>query len=96
VVGGELILVSVASPTVSQVSSSPWSTGSEEGIFCDNIRYNCQNILPIGKYSTTPFTVPTVIFKFLTARFHATLRGLLGGAGMLASRLAGFSTMTGM
>jgi hypothetical protein len=59
VVGGELILLSVAAPTVSQVSSSPWSTGSEEGISHDNKRYNCQNIVLIDKYSTTPFAAPT-------------------------------------
>jgi hypothetical protein len=101
-VGCRLILLSAAAPTVFQVSSSPWSTGSEEGISCDNTRFTCQSIVLIGKYSTTPFAVPTswlvvlVIFNFLVARFHATLCGLLAGTGTLDSRLAGFSTMSGM
>jgi hypothetical protein len=82
VVGGELVLLSAVTPTVSQVSSYHWSTGSEEGISCGNTRFNCQSIVLIGKYSTT-FAVPT-------------LCGLLGGAGMVASRLASFSTMSGM
>jgi hypothetical protein len=101
VVGAGLTLLSVTPPTVPQVSSSPWSTGSEGGISCDNTRFNCQNIVLTGKYSTTLLAVHTswlvdsVIFNFLAARFRATLRGLHGGAGMLASRLAGFSTMRG-
>jgi hypothetical protein len=40
VVGAGLWLLSVAPPTVSQVFSSPWSTGSDEGISCDNSRFN--------------------------------------------------------
>jgi hypothetical protein len=101
VVGGELVLLSAAPPTVSQVSSSPWSTGPEGGISYDNTRFNCQNIVLIGKYSTTLLAVPTswlvdsVISNFLAARFRATLRGLLIDAGMLASRLAGLSSMSG-
>jgi hypothetical protein len=102
VVEAGLTLLSVAPPTVSQVSSSPWSMGSKGGISYDNTRFNCQNIVPSGKYSTTLLVISNfwlvdlVIFNFLAARFRATLRGLLGGAGMLASRLAGFSTMRGM
>jgi hypothetical protein len=94
-----LTILSVAPPTVSQVSSSPWSTGSEGGISYDNMRFNYQNIVLTGKYSTTLLAVPTswlvnsIIFNFLVARFHATLCGLLRGARMLASKLAGFSTM---
>jgi hypothetical protein len=74
----------------------------EGGISSDNMRFEYQNIVLTGKYSTTILVVPTswlvdsVIFNFLVARFHATLRGLIGGAGMLASKLAGFSTMRGM
>jgi hypothetical protein len=70
VVRAGLTLLSVAPPTVSQVSSSPWSTGSEGGISCDNTRFNCQNIVLTGKYSTTLLAVPTswlvdlVIFNF--------------------------------
>jgi hypothetical protein len=101
VVGVGLRLLSVAPPTVSQVSSSPWSTGSNDGISCDNSSFNCQHIVLYGKYSTTlleeltSWAVDLVIFSFLEARFHATLRGLLGGEGRLASRLAGLSTMRG-
>jgi hypothetical protein len=40
-VGDGLRLLSVAPPTVSQFSSSPWSTGSDGGISCDNSRFNC-------------------------------------------------------
>jgi hypothetical protein len=100
--GAGLRLLSVAPPTVSQVSSSPWSTGSEGGISCDNIRFHCQHIVFKRKYSTTILEVLTsklvnsVIFNFFVVHFHATLHGLLGGAGMLASRLAGLSTMRGM
>jgi hypothetical protein len=38
----------------------------------------------------------SVIFNFFTACFLTMLRGFLGGTGILASRLVGFSTMTGM
>jgi hypothetical protein len=81
VVGGGLIFLLAAAPTVSDISSSPWCTGSEEGISCDNTRFNSQSIVLIGKYSSTPFAVPTswlvisVIYNFLAARFCATLRG---------------------
>jgi hypothetical protein len=37
VVGGGLTLLSLAASTVSQVSSSSWSTESEGGMSCDNI-----------------------------------------------------------
>jgi hypothetical protein len=53
VVGAGLILISVVPPIVSQVSSSPWTTGSEGAISCDNPRLNCQLIVLIGTYSTT-------------------------------------------
>jgi hypothetical protein len=48
-VGGGLVLLSAAPPTMSQFSSSPWSTGSEEGISCDTRRLNCQSIVLIEK-----------------------------------------------
>jgi hypothetical protein len=69
---------------------------------CDNSRFNCQHIVLYEKYSTTLLeeltssAVDLVIFSFLAARFRATLRGLLGGAGRLASKLAGLSTMRGI
>jgi hypothetical protein len=68
--GVGLRLLSVAPPTVSQVSSSPWSTGSDDGISCDNSRFNCQHIVLYGKYSTTLLeeltscAVDSVIFSF--------------------------------
>jgi hypothetical protein len=49
VVGPGLRLLSLAPPTVSQVSSSPWSTGLDDGISCDNSRFNCQHIVLYGK-----------------------------------------------
>jgi hypothetical protein len=42
VVGAGLRLLSLAPPIVSRVSSSSWSTGSDDGISCDNSRFNCQ------------------------------------------------------
>jgi hypothetical protein len=102
VVGAGLWFLSVAPPTVSQVSSSPWPTGSDGGISWDNSRLNCQHAILHGKCSTTlleeltSWGVDAVTFSFLVVRFRATLRGLLGGAGMLASNLAGLSTMRGI
>jgi hypothetical protein len=69
---------------------------------CDNSRFNFQHIVLYGKYSTTileeltSWAVNSVIFSFLAAHFPATLRGLLGGAGRQASRLAGLSMMRGI
>jgi hypothetical protein len=102
VVGAGLQLLSVAPPTVFQISSSPWSTRSDGGISCDNSRLNCQHVILHGKNSTTlleeltSWAVDSVTFSFLAARFRATLHRLLDGAGMLASRLAGLSTMRGI
>jgi hypothetical protein len=54
------------------------------------------------KYSTTllegltSWDVVSVTFNFLATRLRATLRGLLDGAGKLASRLVGGSSMRGM
>jgi hypothetical protein len=102
VVGAGLRLLSVAPPTVSQASSSSWSTRSDGGISYDNSRLNCQHAILHGKYSTTlleeltSWTVDAATLSFLAALFHATLRGLLGGKGMLASKLAGLSTMRGI
>jgi hypothetical protein len=102
VVGAGLWLLSVTFPTVSQVSSSPWFTGSDGGISCGNSRLKCLHAILHGKCSTTlledltSWAVDAVTFSFLAARFYATLRGLLGGAGMLASKLAGLSTMRGI
>jgi hypothetical protein len=75
---------------------------SDGGISRDNSKFNCQHIVLYGKYSTTLLEeltsalVDSVIFNFFVARFRATLRGLLGGAGMLASRLTVLSTIRGM
>jgi hypothetical protein len=44
----------------------------------------------------TSWLVDSVIFNFFVACFRVVLCGLLDGTGMLASRLAGFSTMTGI
>jgi hypothetical protein len=54
-----------------------------------------------NKYSTTlleeltSWDVISVTFNFLASRLRATLRGLLGGAGRLASRLVGGSSIKG-
>jgi hypothetical protein len=42
-VGAGLRLLSVGLPTVSQSSPSPCSTGSDDGISCDNSEFNCQH-----------------------------------------------------
>jgi hypothetical protein len=53
------------------------------------------------KYSTilleehTSGDVDPVTFSFLVTRFRATLRGLRGGAGRLASKLVGRSSTRG-
>jgi hypothetical protein len=76
--------------------------GLEGGISCDNSRLNYQKIVLNEKYLTTLLEVSTswlldsVIFDFLVAHFRATLRGLLNGVGMLASRIANLSMMRGM
>jgi hypothetical protein len=44
----------------------------------------------------TSWEVVAVTFNFLATRFRATLCSLLGGAGRLASRLAGGSSMRGI
>jgi hypothetical protein len=43
----------------------------------------------------TSWDVVSVTFNFLATRLRATLRGLLSGAGRLASRLVGGSSMRG-
>jgi hypothetical protein len=43
----------------------------------------------------TSWHVVSVTFNFLATRLRATLRGLLGGAGRLASKLVGGSWMRG-
>jgi hypothetical protein len=54
-----------------------------------------------NKYSTTlleeltSWDVISVTFNFLATRLRATLHGLLGGAGRLASRLVGGSSIKG-
>jgi hypothetical protein len=44
----------------------------------------------------TSWAADSVIFSILPACFRATLRGLLNGMGMLASRLAGLSMIRGI
>jgi hypothetical protein len=100
--GAGLRLLSVAPPTVSQSSSSPWSAGSDDGISCDSSKFNCQHARLQVKYSTTlleeltSWAVVSVTFNFLATRFRAILRGLLDGVGRLASRLVGFSSTRGI
>jgi hypothetical protein len=44
----------------------------------------------------TSWEVVSITFSFLATRFHATLRGLLGGAGRLDSKLVGGSSTRGI
>jgi hypothetical protein len=96
-VGAGLRLPSAGSSTVSQLPSSPCSTGSEGGISCKqgnfvvNIKHrDISTRLPYSRWLTS-WDVVSVTFNFLATRLRATLRGLLGGAGKLASRLVGGS-----
>jgi hypothetical protein len=95
--GAGLRLPPAGSPTVSQSPSSPYSTGSEGGISCKqgNFIVNTQHRdistrLPYSRRLTSRDVV-SVTFNFLATRLQATLRGFLGGAGRLASRLVGGS-----
>jgi hypothetical protein len=66
------------------------------------LRNQLQRAVLHNKYSTTLFeeltswAVASVTFSFLATHFRATLRGLLGGIGRLASKLVGLSSMRGM
>jgi hypothetical protein len=96
-VGAGLRLPPAASPTVSQSPLLPYSTGSEGGISCkqENFVINTlhRDISTRLHYSRwlTSWDVVSVTFNFLSTRLRATLRGFLGGAGKLVSRLAGGS-----
>jgi hypothetical protein len=87
---------------VSQSSTSPCSMGSNDGISCDNSEFNCQHTLLQDKYlitlleELTSWDVVSVTFNFLATRLRATLHGLLGVAGRLASRIVGGSSMRGI
>jgi hypothetical protein len=100
--GAGLRLLSVAPPTVSHSSSSPWSAGSDDGISYDTSKFNCQHARVQDKYSTTlleeltSWAVVSVTFNFLATRLCATLRGFFGGAGRLASKLVGLSLTRGL
>jgi hypothetical protein len=82
---------------VSQSPSSPCLTGSEGGISCkqgnfvvNTQRQDMSTRLPYSRWLTSRDVV-SVTFNFLATRLRATLRSFLGGAGRLASRLAGGS-----
>jgi hypothetical protein len=101
-VGAGLRLPPAGCPTVSQSPLSPCSTGSEGGIsrkqenFVVNIQHrDISTRLPYS-IRLTSCDVVSVTFNFLVTRLRATLRGLLGGAGRLASRLVGGSWTRGM
>jgi hypothetical protein len=69
---------------------------------CNNSKFNCQHAMLQDKYSTTlleertSWDVVSITFSFLATRFRATLRGFLGGAGRLASKLVGGSSTRGI
>jgi hypothetical protein len=93
--GAGLRLPPAASRTMSQSPSSPYSTGSEGGISCKQGNFiettqarDISTRLPYSRWLTTRDVV-SVTFNLLATRFRATLRGFLGGASKLASRLAG-------
>jgi hypothetical protein len=69
---------------------------------CDNSEINCQHTVLHNKYSSslleelTSWVVVSITLSFLATRFRATLRSLLGGAGRLASKLVGLSSIRGI
>jgi hypothetical protein len=69
---------------------------------CDNSEINYQHAVLNNKYSTTllkeltSWEVVSVTFSFLATHFRSTLRGLLSGAGRLASKLVGGSSTRGI
>jgi hypothetical protein len=75
--------------------SSPCSTGSIGGNSCKQgnfiVNMRTRDISTRLHYSRrlTSWDVVSVTFNLLVTRFQTTLRGLLGGAGRLASRLVG-------
>jgi hypothetical protein len=62
---------------------------------------NCQHTILQDKYSTTlleeltSWDIVSITFNFLATHLCATLRGFLGDAGRLASRLVGESSIRG-
>jgi hypothetical protein len=84
------------------VISLPLIQGSDDGIYCNNSEFNCQHTILQDKYSITlleeltSWDVVSATFDFLATRLRTTLRGLLSGAGRLASRLASGSSMRGI
>jgi hypothetical protein len=96
-VGVGLRLPPAGSPNVSQSPSSPYSMGSEGGISCKQgnfvVSTQHRDISTQLLYSRrlTSWDVVSETFNFLAMHLRATLRGFLGGAGRLASRLAGGS-----
>jgi hypothetical protein len=91
---GGWLRIPAASPTVSHSPSSPCSTGSVGGISCKQGNFivnTCTRDIGTRLHYSRWFTswdVVSVTFNFMATRLRAALRGLLGGAGRLASRLA--------
>jgi hypothetical protein len=57
----------------------------------------CNTSRQVLDYSFEELTsLEVVAVTFMETRFRATLRGLLGGAGRLASKLVGGSSMRGI
>jgi hypothetical protein len=68
-----------------------YGVGGKQGNFVVNIQNrDISTRLPYSKRLTS-WDVVSVTFNFLATRLRATLHGLLGGAGKLASRLVGGS-----
>jgi hypothetical protein len=89
------------SPTVGHVPSSPSDTGSVGGTSCrQQTTTRQQSTRPPGtrllcSRTLTSGGVVSETFSFFATRFLVGLRGFLGGAARLASRLAGGSWMSG-
>jgi hypothetical protein len=63
----------------------------KKGNFVVNVQHrDISTRLPYSRRLTS-WDVVSVTFNFLATRLRATLRGLLGGTGKLASRLVGRS-----
>jgi hypothetical protein len=97
-VGAGLRLLSVAPPTVSSCLLPPDPRGRtmESHAIQLSPRNTSRQELNYSLEELTSWEVVVFTFSFLVTHFRATLCGLLGGAGRLASRLVAGSSIRGI